>query len=144
MRRRAEGVTITSMDAQAQRGSTTGEERDVRQLIEHGHDREAVRVATGELVSQQTAVGVSLRREGRRRTVPLINVRLIEGVFNESQKRQMIERLTDAMVGVEGENMRKVTWVIIDEVKDGDWGIAGTPMTCASVGEIKEGTSAPT
>ena len=90
------------------------------------------------------AVGVSLRREGRRQIVPLINVRLIEGVFNERQKRQMIERLTDAMVGVEGENMRKVTWVIIDEVKDGDWGIAGTPMTCASVGEIKEGASAPT
>jgi phenylpyruvate tautomerase PptA (4-oxalocrotonate tautomerase family) len=39
--------------------------------------------------------------------------------------------------------MRKVTWVIIDEVKDGDWGIAGTPMTCASVGKIKHGASAP-
>ena len=76
--------------------------------------------------------------------MPLINVRLIEGVFDERQKRRMIERLTDAMVAVEGENMRKVTWVIIDEVKDGDWGIAGTPMTCASVGEIKEGASAPT
>ena len=141
MRRRAKGVTITSMN-QAHGGSLTGEERNVRQLIQHGHDREAVRVATGELVSRG---GEQLSSEdGRRRTVPLINVRLIEGVFNERQKRQIIERLTDAMVGVEGENMRKVTWVIIDEVKDGDWGIAGTPMTCASVGEIKEGASAPT
>ena len=76
--------------------------------------------------------------------MPLINVRLIEGVFNENQKRQMIEKITDAMVDVEGENLRKVTWVIIDEVKEGDWGIAGTPMTCASVGGIKEGAPAPT
>jgi hypothetical protein len=52
MRRPAEGVTITPMDAEAHRGFGTGEERDVRQLFEHGHDREAVRVATGELVSQ--------------------------------------------------------------------------------------------
>ena len=43
--------------------------------------------------------------------MPMINVRLIEGVFDDSQKREMIEKLTDAMVEIEGENMRSVTWV---------------------------------
>ncbi len=57
--------------------------------------------------------------------MPLVNVRLIEGVFNEDEKRAMIEKLTDAMVEIEGENMRQVTWVVIDEVKSGDWGLAG-------------------
>ena len=57
--------------------------------------------------------------------MPLINVKLIEGVFDDSQKREMIEKLTDAMVEIEGENMRGVTWVVIDEVKSGDWGIGG-------------------
>ena len=56
--------------------------------------------------------------------MPLINVKLIEGVFSSDQKREIIERLTDAMVSIEGENMRQVTWCVVEEVKSGDWGIA--------------------
>lgn len=55
--------------------------------------------------------------------MPLVNVKVIEGVFTDSQKRSMVEKLTDAMVTIEGENMRGVTWVVIEEVKSGDWGI---------------------
>jgi len=46
--------------------------------------------------------------------VPLINVKVIEGVFTSEQKTQIAERLTDAMVSVEGENMRGVTWCVIE------------------------------
>jgi 4-oxalocrotonate tautomerase len=38
--------------------------------------------------------------------MPLINVKLIEDVFTPDQKREIVERLTDAMVSIEGENMR--------------------------------------
>jgi 4-oxalocrotonate tautomerase len=48
--------------------------------------------------------------------MPLIQVRLIEGVFTPEQKQEMIAKLTDAMVSIEGENMRPVTWVVIEEV----------------------------
>jgi 4-oxalocrotonate tautomerase len=65
--------------------------------------------------------------------MPLINVKVIEGVFTEAQKREMVQKLTDAMVSIEGENMRQVTWVLIEEVKSGDWGIAGKPLTTADV-----------
>ena len=41
--------------------------------------------------------------------MPLINVKLIEGVFTPSQKEQIVRRLTDTMVEIEGENMRPVT-----------------------------------
>ena len=57
--------------------------------------------------------------------MPLIEVHVIENVFNAEQKRQMISKLTDAMVSIEGENMRGVTWVKISEVASGDWGIGG-------------------
>ena len=48
--------------------------------------------------------------------MPLIQVKLIENVFSPAQKREIIQRLTDTMVEIEGENMRPVTWVTIDEV----------------------------
>jgi len=44
-------------------------------------------------------------------------------VFNAVQKKQIIQKLTDAMVSVEGENMRGATWVKIFEVNSGEWGI---------------------
>jgi 4-oxalocrotonate tautomerase len=40
-----------------------------------------------------------------------LKVRVIKDVFSKDQKRQIIKKLTDAMVSIEGENMRGVTWV---------------------------------
>jgi 4-oxalocrotonate tautomerase len=65
--------------------------------------------------------------------MPLINVKVIEGVFSAEQKSQIIRKLTDAMVAIEGEAMRPVTWAVIEEVRSGDWGIAGKPLTTADV-----------
>jgi len=45
--------------------------------------------------------------------MPLINVKLMEGVFTQGQKQEMIRKLTDAMVSIEGEHMRPVTLVVI-------------------------------
>ena len=65
--------------------------------------------------------------------MPLINVKIIEDVFSPEQKHQIVSKLTDAMVTIEGEAMRSVTWVVVEEVKSGDWGIAGRPLTTADV-----------
>ena len=65
--------------------------------------------------------------------MPMINVKLIEGVFNETQKKKMVTALTDAMVAIEGECMRQVTWVVIEEVKSGNWAIGGRPLSAADV-----------
>jgi len=73
--------------------------------------------------------------------MPLVNVKIIEGVFTEAQKRDMIHKLTEAMVSIEGENMRPVTWVVIEEVKSGDWGIAGKPLTTSDVKGLAGGKS---
>ncbi len=65
--------------------------------------------------------------------MPFVNVKVIEGVFTEEQKREMVTRLTDTMVAIEGENLRPVTWVLIEELKSGDWGMGGQAMTAADV-----------
>jgi 4-oxalocrotonate tautomerase len=71
--------------------------------------------------------------------MPLINVKLIEGVFTSDQKEQIIERLTDALVSIEGENMRQVTWCVVEEVKSGDWGIGGNSLTTEQVHALAAG-----
>ena len=65
--------------------------------------------------------------------MPLANIKVIEGVFTEAEKQQMIEKVTDAMVAVEGENIRDKTVVIVEETKSGDWGVGGTPLTTEHV-----------
>jgi 4-oxalocrotonate tautomerase len=73
--------------------------------------------------------------------MPLVQVKVIEGVFTPEQKQEMIRKLTDAMVSIEGENMRKVTFVTIEETKSGDWGIGGQPMTTQAVKALASGKS---
>jgi 4-oxalocrotonate tautomerase len=65
--------------------------------------------------------------------MPLVTVKLIEGVFNQTQKQEMIRKLTDAMVSIEGENLRQVTWVVLEEVQSGDWGIGGNSLTTSDL-----------
>lgn len=71
--------------------------------------------------------------------MPLVNVRLIEGVFTPAQKQEMVRKLTDAMVAIEGENLRPATMVVIDEVKSGDWGFGGKPLTTGDVKAMAAG-----
>ena len=59
--------------------------------------------------------------------MPLIWVKLIEGGVTPAKKRELIVRLTDAFVSVIGEDIRPITWVILEEVKNGDWGMGGEP-----------------
>lgn len=63
----------------------------------------------------------------------LVDVELIEGVFDKSQKEEMISKITEVMVGIEGEAMRGVTWVRVHEVPSGHWGIGGKGLTTADV-----------
>lgn len=71
--------------------------------------------------------------------MPLVDIQLIEGVFDKQQKQEMISKVTDAMVAIEGEAMRGVTWVRIQEVASGEWGIGGKGMTAADVKAMRAG-----
>lgn len=71
--------------------------------------------------------------------MPFVNVKVIEGVFSTQQKQEMVRKLTDTMVDIEGENMRSVTWVVVEEVRSGDWGIGGNALTTADVKALAAG-----
>lgn len=65
--------------------------------------------------------------------MPLVDIQLIRGVFSPDQKQQMIQKVTDAMIAVEGETMRPVTWVRVQEIESGEWAIGGNPLTASDV-----------
>ncbi len=74
--------------------------------------------------------------------MPLVTIDVIEDVFTPSQKQDLIERVTEAMISVEGEAMRDVTWVRIQEIRQGDWGIGGRTLTAADVHTMAAAKSA--
>ena len=59
--------------------------------------------------------------------MPLIQVKLLEEVFTPTQNKEFVSKRTNAVVPIEGENMRPVTWVSIEEVCSGEWSIGGQP-----------------
>ncbi len=71
--------------------------------------------------------------------MPYVQVKVIEGVFTPQQKQDMITKLTDTMVDIEGESMRPVTWVTVEEVRSGEWSIGGKPITTQDVKDLQAG-----
>lgn len=65
--------------------------------------------------------------------MPLVDIQLIRGVFSPAQKKTMIENVTEAVIAVEGEAMRSVTWVRVQEYESGEWAIGGQPLTTETV-----------
>jgi 4-oxalocrotonate tautomerase len=69
--------------------------------------------------------------------MPLVQVKLIEGVFTHDQKQEIVTRLTETMVDIEGEAMRPVTWVLVEEVRSGEWAIGGKPLSTQDVKDLQ-------
>ena len=74
--------------------------------------------------------------------MPLVTIDLIEDVFTAEQKRQLIAKVTEAMIEVEGEAMRPVTWVRIQEFLGGDWAIGGQALKTSDVKVLAAGIAA--
>jgi 4-oxalocrotonate tautomerase len=74
--------------------------------------------------------------------MPLVTIDVIKNVFSPSQKRDLIAKVTEAMIDVEGETMRPVTWVRINEIEQGDWAIGGKALAAADVHAMAAGKAA--
>lgn len=61
--------------------------------------------------------------------MPLVQIKGVGGYLTLAQKQEMIRKVTDAVLSVEGEALRPVTWVTIEDVPPGAWGVAGNPVT---------------
>ena len=70
--------------------------------------------------------------------MPLINIEVIENVFTPEQKKQMIEKVSDVMISIEGEALRPYTLVKIDEVKDGNWSVGGQIVTASDARRLQQ------
>jgi 4-oxalocrotonate tautomerase len=57
--------------------------------------------------------------------MPFTTIKVIENVFTNEQKKEMLKKVTEALINVCGEKTRKGQWVVIDEVKKGNWSIGG-------------------
>lgn len=71
--------------------------------------------------------------------MPMVDIQLIEGVFTAEQKKDMIQRITQTMVDIEGEAMRGVTWVRVQEFASGEWAIGGKPLSTDDVKALAGG-----
>jgi 4-oxalocrotonate tautomerase len=69
--------------------------------------------------------------------MPLAQIKVIEGVFSSDEKRQIVEKVTEVLVSVEGEKLREKTVVIVEEVKSGDWGFGGQVLTTEDVKTLR-------
>jgi 4-oxalocrotonate tautomerase len=65
--------------------------------------------------------------------MPLVDIQLIKGVFDDEQKATMIRNVTDTMVAIEGEAMRELTWVRVIEIASGEWAIGGNQLRSKDV-----------
>jgi 4-oxalocrotonate tautomerase len=74
--------------------------------------------------------------------MPLVTIDVIKDVFTPKQKQELIAKVTEAMIQVEGENMRPVTWVRIQEFEGGDWAIGGKSLHAADVQALAAGRAA--
>ncbi len=65
--------------------------------------------------------------------MPLAQIKGISGFLSIEQKQEIIKKVTDAIVSVEGEGLRPVTWVIIEDVKSGEWGVGGEAIITEAI-----------
>ncbi len=68
--------------------------------------------------------------------MPLIQIKGIGGYLTLEEKQTIISKVTDAVLSVEGEGLRDVTWVTIEDVDSGAWGVGGKAVTTEMLREM--------
>lgn len=68
--------------------------------------------------------------------MPLVQIKGVSGYLSKQEKSELIRRVTDAVLSVEGEGLRPVTWVLVEDVPEGQWGVGGQPATATMLREM--------
>lgn len=71
--------------------------------------------------------------------MPFIDIKVIQGVFTPEDKRELVERVSEAAIAVEGEALRPFTVTAITETPSGEWAVGGQTYTA---NEVKAARSA--
>ena len=64
--------------------------------------------------------------------MPLIEVKLYDRRINDEFVPQVIEKMTDAICEVIGEEMREHTWVLVEGLSPKQWGMGGKAVDVAA------------
>ncbi|GAA6170193.1 tautomerase family protein [Sessilibacter corallicola] len=70
--------------------------------------------------------------------MPYIDIKVFKDELTSEQASELISKVTDAVAEVTSEKLRDVTWITIDEVKDGHWGVGGNALALSDVKKIME------
>ena len=65
--------------------------------------------------------------------MPFIDIKVIEGVFTPEEQRELVERVSEAVIAVEGEALRPVTHTVVTETPSGSWAVGGRALTTEDV-----------
>jgi len=68
--------------------------------------------------------------------MPLVQIKVFENELSQSQSAELIERITEIVTDITSEKIREVTWVIIDEIKSGQWGVGGNALGLDDVNKL--------
>ncbi|MFH8484646.1 4-oxalocrotonate tautomerase family protein [Streptomyces longisporoflavus] len=63
--------------------------------------------------------------------MPFANFKVPAGTVTAEDKKKIVDRTTDLYAEIYGERARATTVVLVDEVADGGWGVAGHVLTAA-------------
>jgi 4-oxalocrotonate tautomerase len=76
--------------------------------------------------------------------MPSVDIKVIEGVFSEDEKKKLIKDVTDVFVSYLGENLRSYILVVVQEVTSGSWGIGGQAIGLDEVKAMEAGSKQKT
>ncbi|AIA49571.1 tautomerase family protein [Serratia marcescens] len=68
--------------------------------------------------------------------MPFVNVQTVKGMLDERQKSELLSRITDLLVEIEGRGdpaFRQSVWVRIDEHAPEQWSLGGVQPTAAMI-----------
>ncbi len=68
--------------------------------------------------------------------MPFIEVKIFEDELTQEQAKDLIQKITNAVTEVTSEKLLDVTWVVINEIKSGHWGVAGNTLGLSDVKKI--------
>ena len=60
--------------------------------------------------------------------MPFVEVKSIKGVFTTEEKTRVIKDITNVFAKMKGDKFAEGTWVVINELDDGNWGEAGSVL----------------
>jgi len=71
--------------------------------------------------------------------MPLVELTVFEDELSQEQAEDLIAGITNAVCASTSEKLRPVTWVVVREVRSGNWGVGGTPLGLADVRKMSGG-----